>query len=323
MSAPRVGLIGARRQRQGLGPFVARDLRAAGAAVPCFLGTSRETLEAAQSALRAQAGGEARGYLRLDEMLERERLDALAILSPAETHDEYLAAAAEAGLHALCEKPLIWGAEDLLGRARARVQAFRSRGLLLAENCQWPYTLPAFRRLFPDLSDQPPKTLRMRLSPVSSGLEQIGDCLPHPLSLLQVLAPAAQPELRSPRFSPLGADSTGLELSFQYWAGGARVDVSLELRPDPGVPRAASLEIDGYRAERRIRLPAYEIEFEHGSRSVSVPDPLTARIRAFMDDLEAVCGGNPPPDPLALVQRMQMLDTLVRAYRREAGNPGG
>ena len=57
MTAARVGLIGARRRRQGLGPFVARDLVAAGASVPCFLGTSEETLEAARRELEERAGG--------------------------------------------------------------------------------------------------------------------------------------------------------------------------------------------------------------------------------------------------------------------------
>ncbi len=53
MSGPRVGLIGARRKRQGLGPFVARDLRAAGVEVACLLGTSPETARAAREKCEA------------------------------------------------------------------------------------------------------------------------------------------------------------------------------------------------------------------------------------------------------------------------------
>ena len=89
----RVALIGARRVRQGLGPFVARDLLAAGAEVPCFLATSEQTREAAARALREQCGLEARGHLDLDAMLAREALDGLAILTPAECHAENLEAA--------------------------------------------------------------------------------------------------------------------------------------------------------------------------------------------------------------------------------------
>jgi len=108
-----VGLVGARRRRQGLGPFVARDLVRAGARVPCFAATSAATRDAASGQLAATCGIEARGYTNVDEMLARERLDALAILSPAETHAAYLESALAAGLHVLCEKPLVWGRPDL------------------------------------------------------------------------------------------------------------------------------------------------------------------------------------------------------------------
>ncbi len=73
---PRVGLIGARRRRQGLGPFVARDLVSAGAVVPCFLSSSTETIASGRAALLEHAGTEANGYTELDEMVEKERLDA-------------------------------------------------------------------------------------------------------------------------------------------------------------------------------------------------------------------------------------------------------
>ena len=101
MSAPRVALIGARRARQGLGPFVARDLHAAGAQVSGFLTTRPESSAQAALSRRAQAGVEARGYLDLEELIDHERPDALAILSPAQTHAGILRSAARAGLHGM------------------------------------------------------------------------------------------------------------------------------------------------------------------------------------------------------------------------------
>lgn len=309
MTAPRVGLIGARRRRQGLGPFVARDLAASGAVVACFLGTSAETLASAARELEEQAGVEARGHLALDEMLEAERLDALAILSPSDTHEAYLDAAARAGLHVLCEKPLIWADGPLRARARELVDAFRAGGLLLAENCQWPFTLDAFRALHPEALRAPPKRFAMHLSPVSSGRALLGDCLPHPLSVLQALVPG-EPRVEHVQHRALDA---GLDLRFDYCADGARVAVELRLLPDPGFPRAAGLSIDGLRAERRIELPGYRMSFCDGERCVALPDPLTARIRAFAADLRAVLAGAVPPDPAPIVHRMEMLDILASA----------
>ena len=247
---PRVGLIGPRRRRQGLGPFVARDLEAAGATVAGFLSTRDETRRAAEEQLRDLAGIAPRGYLRLEDMLAAESLHALAILSPTGTHERWLLAAADAGLHVLCEKPLVWGGAALLERTRTVCDAFRSRGLLLEENCQWPFTLDAFRALHPDTPAGPPARFAMRLAPDSSGLDALGDCLPHPLSLLQALAPAKRPQVESPR---IRSRDGSVDVQFAYVADDARVEVDLALRQQATTPRPASLEIDG-RGRRGGRL---------------------------------------------------------------------
>ena len=56
MRKPRVAIVGPRRERQGLGPFVARDLVRAGADIPCFLATSAATRDAARAELRETLG---------------------------------------------------------------------------------------------------------------------------------------------------------------------------------------------------------------------------------------------------------------------------
>jgi predicted dehydrogenase len=298
---------------------VARDLKAAGATVPCFLGTQSDTVELAARGLFEDAGIEARGYTSLEEMLRREELDALAILSPAETHESYLSAASEAGLHVLCEKPLIWGGLSLFERATRRVTAFGSRGLLLGENCQWTYALPGFEALHPGALSQPPRTLAMRLSPVASGAQILGDSLPHPLSVLQALLPGPRPSLANVRYEVYSPDLANLGVTFDYRAGDATVQVEVELRQSSQVPRAAGLEIDGRRAERKVSLPDYDLAFSDGRRTVPVSDPLSARIRAFVADLRAVMEGAAPPDPTPILDRMGMIEVLLGVYASEIG----
>ncbi|ADB63239.1 oxidoreductase domain protein (plasmid) [Haloterrigena turkmenica DSM 5511] len=46
------------------------------------------------------------GYTDYEELLEREELDAISVCTPSGTHAEIAAAAAEAGIHVLSEKPL-------------------------------------------------------------------------------------------------------------------------------------------------------------------------------------------------------------------------
>ncbi len=237
MSAARVGVIGARRRRQGLGPFVVRDLCAAGAEVPCFLATSASSRDAAERELAERCGVEARGYADLDRMLACESLDALAILSPAESHAQYLAAALDAKLHTLCEKPFVWGRLDLAASAARFAAEFAERGLLLFENCQWPYTLPAYRTLHPEALAQPPRRFEMLLQPASRGLQMLGDCVPHALSLLQAAAAGAQSSIEKLRYRVAGPDADHIRLEFVFRTELAEIRSVVDLEHRGNHPR--------------------------------------------------------------------------------------
>lgn len=302
MSGARVAIIGARRVRQGLGPFVARHLGELGASVPCFLAAHPDALPETERALSA------RGYTDLRRMLESEKLDALAVLSPSESHERYLEAALAAGLHALCEKPLLWDGGRLAERSRALVERFAKAGLLLVESCQWPYTLPAYRVLHPDLG--PVEQFAMRLSPASrEPRAMLGDSLSHPLSLLQALAPGAKPRVE--RIQIEAAEGPALTIRFEYGAGSARVRCELRLVSQQRPPREAGYGVNGRWAERRIRPGDYAFHFADGAREVPVPDPLRELLRGFLAALEGT-GRLPPPGP-AIAERMAMLERILDA----------
>jgi len=320
LTAARVGLIGARRRRQGLGPFVARDLVAAGASVPCFLGTSEETLEAARRELEERAGVVARGYLELEQMLAREALDAVAILTPAETHEIHLGSALSAGLHVLCEKPFVWGGRGLASRAAAWTDRFCEAGLLIRENCQWPYTLPAFRKLHPEALAEPTTHFSMRLSPTSSGVQMLGDSLPHALSLLQSLAPGDDASVESPSFSRAPSSAASLRVEFTYRASSAAVAAEVDLIPSDAFPRPAGYGVNGHWAERKVDAADYSIAFAAGGREVPVQDPLGLRIDAFVRELEAVRQAGTGSQAPGIVQRMELLESLVLACERHFGD---
>jgi predicted dehydrogenase len=298
----RVGVIGARRVRQGLGPFVARFLVELGAEAPCFLSTHAEAIPDTERALGA------RGYSDLAHMLAEQRVDALAILSPSETHERYLEAALEARLHVLCEKPLLWGGAGLAVRARALEQRFRAAGLGLRECCQWPYTLPAYRTLHPDAG--PLRSFAMRLSPAShEPRAMLGDSLPHPLSLLQALAPGLA-EVSDLRFEALAPGA--LRVAFVWRAAGDRVAVEIELVTRERPPRDASYALNGCWAERRIRPADYALFFADGAREVPVPDPLRALLADFVQ-----APARPPAGESG--ERMAVLERILDALPPGAG----
>lgn len=311
MKPPRVGIVGARRSRQGLGPFVARDLVAAGAQVPCFLATQEVTRESARQALREIAGIEARGYLDLDAMLDRESLDALAILSPAETHARYLEVAAARRLHVLCEKPLVWGVPDLAATAARLARRFAEQELLLVENCQWPFSLPAFEALYPGAQARPPRRFAMHLEPASRGLQGLADSLPHPISLLQALLPGA-PRVREIEFSTR-EPAPRLELRFRWETDTAACDALVALTHSEQQPRRAELEIDGHRARRLVSEAGYRLCFADALRSVPLPDPLTQLVAGFVGALRE--GRAAQIDPI--LQRMRVLAAIAASYAPE------
>jgi predicted dehydrogenase len=305
VSAPRVGIIGARRVRQGLGPYVARDLVAAGAEVPCFAVTSAGAIEPARAGIERHAGVSARGYADAGAMLEREPLDAVAILSPAETHAEHLVRAAERGLAVLCEKPLVWGEARLAQRASEIVAAFARRGLLLYENCQWPFSLPAFERLHPGSLATAPRRFRMEMQPASRGLTAIGDCLSHPLSVLQALVRGGEPAVDELRATATGGPNPGLTLQFHYRSGGASCAVEVVLHYSGELPRRAALEIDG-RVARRVVVPeTYQLSFAAPDRIVPMDDPLSTLVADFVARLHK-------PDEADRISRAQDIEHRMR-----------
>ncbi|NNL84060.1 MAG: Gfo/Idh/MocA family oxidoreductase [Myxococcales bacterium] len=340
MSAPRVALIGPRRLRQGLGPFVARELVAAGAAVTAFVCSRPESVPPAREALRA-LGVESRGFHRLEDLLDSVEVDAVAILSPPETHAAYLEAAATAGLHALCEKPLVWGGSSPGQQARRCVEAFRVRGLLLVENCQWPDTLASFEELHPGALGERPEQFSMRLSPSGEGESMLVDSLSHPLSLLQAWLPVLSGEDtnddRVENASLLEFEESGapaIEIRFDFLRGALRVPSRVQLVRQQSQPRRAGYALNARRAERVVEMSDYSMFFRDGERRVAMADPLATRMECFVDllrgcELRGQTSG-PPPAPKSrtsrrvttadeLVARVQMLEALVAAYRATTG----
>jgi predicted dehydrogenase len=294
---------------------VASALVRAGARVPCFTTTRAATRDAAGRHLADRCGIEARGYTNPDEMLARERLDALAILSPAETHAALLESALAAGLHALCEKPLVWGRPDLAADGVRLVDAFDRAGLQLWENCQWPYTLPAYERLFPGSLDRPPEHFFMSMQPASAGTQAFADSLPHVFSLLQALVPGEAPSLDDARFATPNPERGDQTAAFRYrtdrWS--ARADV--HLKPTDASPREAAFALDGRLARRRVEGESYRLSFESDDgRSVPLDDPMTLLVADFVAALRR---GRPRARSARSADRMSLLAQLVEAKPSE------
>lgn len=279
----RLGLVGAGRTRNGLGPFLARACEAAGARVVAVAGRDAERAAHNASELGAMLGHEVASFASL-ETLCASGLDAIVVASPAEHHLAALKQALARGLPCLCEKPLVDGPHAGAGIAAA--EAFAARGLLLAENAIWPFVLPVLDALY---GPRPPSAVRhvaMGLSPRERGLRSmVEDSLPHLLSLVHACAPAvAAHELVVVRaaWQHRAADETELRVALGFAAGSTSLDAELHLKQCPEQPRPMRLAIDGRLAERRIGA-GYRLSFVGNGREVPVEDPLYSLCRSFVD----------------------------------------
>ncbi|MDF1837864.1 MAG: Gfo/Idh/MocA family oxidoreductase [Planctomycetota bacterium] len=312
MNSPSIALIGARRAHQGLGPFVAKFLAKAGARIPAFLGTSEANNAKAAAELKSIAGLSCAGYTNLDSLLDGHPVDALAILSPPETHAKYLRLAAARGLHVLCEKPFVLdGIQADLGLEQ-HLAPFDQAQLLVEENCQWPRMLDPYRELFGADSLVAPKRFAMGLSPSSRGVHMGSDSLSHPLSLLQGLDPGPARVSGIRVDSNPSQDKIRVQFHFQGPTQGLECEVFLE--DSPMRPRPAWLQFDSGRADRLIRASDYAIFLVDGNQQVPAPDPMELHLRDFVHKLGRTLGGEPPQSTTPILHRARMLNDLLAAF---------
>jgi len=148
--AVRVAVVGPRRRREGLGPFLIRYLLRHGAELVAVAASSPETARQAACEIHRQHGVAPRAYDSVGQMLNREPLDALVICSPTPWHLQHLQMAATVGVHVLCEKPLCFDRQHSPAlAARGIVDQFQRQQRVLMVNHPWPYTLPWFCQLYP------------------------------------------------------------------------------------------------------------------------------------------------------------------------------
>jgi hypothetical protein len=310
---PRVLVIGARRTRQGIGPFVARAFARAGATVRAVVGSTDETARQAARDLESE-GISCTGYGDLDLALAETNPDIVALCSPITYHREQLETVARAGCHCLCEKPFFWTEEgevaDRGAEAGRLVDAFSGRGLVLALLTQWPCTLPFYDRLWPGVATEAITSFSMLLGPTSTSREAILDSAPHPLSMLQRLLGCGVIEDAQARWED--PDGRDLSLGFGYRHRLGRTEVTCRFTTTPTPPRPAGYALNGRWVDRAIELPSYRMVFRAGEREVPIEDPLDALVLDFLRRFEE----KRPEERWRFVEGIRNLEALVSVLPR-------
>lgn len=305
----RVGVLGAGRTRQGLGPFLARACEAAGGVVVAIAGRQGGRSDTVARELAAQLGHAV--AVAADAMALAAQVDALVVAAPPEGHLAGLDGALAAGVPCLCEKPLL--PASLAAAGRQRVDAFRTRGLLLVENCQWPFVLPTWARLWPERQGRPVRSLAMGLGPAWPGPTMVVDSLSHVLSVLQALVPLPlDAQVLDVSQSDAGPSAVANVVRFAVRGPEGRVDVALHLTQCPAQPRPAWIDVDGARIDRRLG-PNYEQSFVRpDGRAEPVEDPLHQLVYGFFADLRAGTRDRTEAHADAVLLRLRLYADLLQ-----------
>ena len=185
------------------GPNLVRNLRAS--AEWNLLAVCDLDLERAREVVGV--GGEVEVTDDLTALLARPDLDAVAIATPARTHQPLAEQALRAGKHVLVEKPLA----DSVEAGRSMVELARREGLVLMTDHTFCYT-PAVQRIRELIADGSlgeilfVDSVRINLGLIQPDVDVFWDLAPHDLSILDYVLPGG---LRPTGVAAQGADPLG------------------------------------------------------------------------------------------------------------------
>lgn len=187
----RVAIIGA----SGIGKNHAAWFAKNGCEVVAFAGSSASTVEATQEVLLSRLDYKPRGYSDLSRLLKHEKLDAVCIATPPHLHFEQVQQCLQSGVHALCEKPLVYDPQlapkVLVGQANRLVKEAEAAKVLLGTQMQYPFIagkLCEMARIAPEgLETFTMEMETKNLKPGRSHETVWIELAPHPLSVLQHL----------------------------------------------------------------------------------------------------------------------------------------
>lgn len=171
-----------------MGRYHARAAAAAGASIVAAVDRDAQ----AAASLAGQFGS-AKPFGDFAKAIRASEADVVHICTPASTHVDLAQSAADAGLHALIEKPLAATAED----TRLVLDSFVSAGRFACPTHQY-----AFQRSVGSAVERIPQLGPVRhiaFDICSAGAERggmnldelVGEILPHPLAMIQKLLPTA------------------------------------------------------------------------------------------------------------------------------------
>jgi hypothetical protein len=304
----KVSIIGAAKNRSGIGEHIAKYFHRNGVEVTSVLGRTEETSQKASLNLRKY---EIRSnpYTDFSEMVEKENPHGIVIASPSSTHHDYLLKCVGLGLNIFCEKPFVRpDLDDMKGRVEEILRKAKEKRLTVAMNSQWPFALRFYEKMCGEIEVKKSNRFFIGLSPFTSGREMISEAVPHALSLLYVAF--GEGEIGSLLFeSPKEGEMT---IRFKYLFGRKDCEVLIKLTKKEEQPREFQFGFNDKIVKRSLNLKNYDIYFNYGNRQWKIADPLNLSVRDFIKAVER--GEEPLIGSSHILCNMPLLKTIYEGY---------
>ncbi|OQY14302.1 MAG: hypothetical protein B6I30_00845 [Desulfobacteraceae bacterium 4572_187] len=303
----KVAIIGAGRNNNGIGEYIAKYFYKNKATVISVLGTTNKTARHSANRLK-RYGIQATAYTDFYQMIEENKPDSIVIASPLPTHFEYLIKSVDANLNVFCEKPFIWNKnDDPLKLIDSIFQKAEGRNLKIAMNSQWPFSMPYYETLCGSIDRKNIDTFFIHLSPIVAGKEMILDSLPHALSILYFT-------LGEGKIIKTDIESyeNKLIIKFIYTMHTNNCEVHINLEREERQPRSFKFGFNDKIVHRVLNLKNYDIYFKYLDKTLKVADPLELSVKDFISSVKTK--REPQIGKSHIMATDHMLNTIYNCY---------
>jgi hypothetical protein len=304
----KVSIIGAGRNNNGIGEYIAKYFHKNMVSVISVLGSTENSAQNAAIRLK-HYGIKASAYNDFNRMIKDERPDSIAIASPLPTHFEYLIKSVEANLNIFCEKPFIWKNHGPYKPIDFVFQQAENRNLKIAMNSQWPFSLPEYEALCGSIDKKKTDTFFIHLSPMVAGKEMILDSVPHALSILYSA-------LGKGKVKNIDIDSSDnkMKIKFMYHTKDNKCKVLINLQREKKQPRSFKFGFNEKIVNRFLDLKDYSIYFKYLDKTIEVTDPLELSVKDFITSVKTK--REPKIGKMHIIATNNMLKNIYTCYER-------
>lgn len=283
----RVAILGA----SGIGKNHAAWFAKNNCDVVAFAGSAPEKLTATREVLQSRLGYAPAGYTDVSQLLHVEKPDAVCISTPPALHFQHAQLCLQAGVHTLCEKPLVYDANlapgVLQSQAEQLIALAKTHNVLLGTQMQYPFAaakICELARVSPNeiknfVMEMETKNLKPGRSHETIWIE----LAPHPLSVLQRVAPDAHLDVNSIECK-IGDQETDASFTILR-ANGAPIEARLTVRCNPDTTSPLRrFTLNGYAVDCSGRKNAngdFLSYISDGSTEIEMPDLVDILIGNF------------------------------------------